>query len=62
MARDPKRAVIASNKYNKLHTRSVTLRFNLKTDADILEQLDKVGNKCGYVKNLIREDMKKNRA
>lgn len=53
-----KRAVA---KYDASHTRAVKLKFNLKTDADILERLDKVENKQGYIKNLIREDIEKDR-
>ena len=35
----------------------VFIKLNLKTDADILEQLEKVGNKQGYIKELIRKDI-----
>ncbi len=41
-------------KYDKKHTKSVMLKFNLKTDADILEHLETVGNKQGFIKHLIR--------
>jgi len=47
----------ANNKYNKAHTRSITIRFGLETDADILERLDAIENKSGYIKELIRRDM-----
>ena len=45
------------NRYAKEHCRGVYLRFNLRTDADILARLDKVGNKQGYIKQLIRRDL-----
>lgn len=35
------------------------LNLNRKTDADILEKLDKVENRQGYIKRLIREDLGK---
>ena len=38
----------------------VFIKLNLKTDADILEQLEKVGNKQGYIKELIRRDIAEN--
>lgn len=49
----------ATKKYDKAHTRQFTLKFNLKTDKDILEKLDSVENKQGYVKALIRADIDK---
>lgn len=47
----------ASAKYDKANTKSVFLKLNIKTDADILEYLETVGNKQGYIKGLIRKDM-----
>ena len=49
----------ARDKYNKANTKSMALRFNLKTDADILEKLDNVPSKLGYIKQLIRADIGK---
>ena len=49
---------IASMKYDKINTRKIFLKFNLKTDADILEKLDSVENKQGYIKELIRQDLR----
>lgn len=46
-------------RYDKNNTRRITLKLNLKIDADILEQLDSTGNMQGYIKELIREDIKK---
>ena len=48
---------IANAKYDKKHTTKITFKFNLKTDADILKQLNRVGNKQGYIKSLIRKDL-----
>lgn len=49
----------ATAKYDAANTRKILLKLNLNTDADILQRLDEVGNKQGYIKELIRADMKK---
>ena len=46
----------AQARYNKANTRQIILKLNLNTDGDILEVLDRVGNKQGYIKALIRAD------
>ena len=43
--------------YNKEHTKTILLRFNLRTDKDILQQMQAVGNKQAYIKRLIRADL-----
>lgn len=48
----------ANARYDSTHTRQITLKLNLQTDKDILDRLDEVENKQGYIKQLIREDMK----
>ena len=47
----------ASAKYDASHTIQVKLKLNTKTDADILEKLDAIENKQGYIKDLIRRDI-----
>ena len=49
----------ASQKYNQNNTKIINLRLNNKTDADVIEWLEKQDNKAGYIKRLIREDMAK---
>ncbi len=49
----------ANNASNKRNTTTVLLRLNYNTDADILEKLGQVDSKMGYIKALIREDLKK---
>lgn len=44
----------AKAKYNKTKTRTYCLRLNLKTDSDIIEILDSVTSKQGFIKELIR--------
>lgn len=46
-------------KYDATHTKQIKLKLNITTDADILGQLDRVGNKQGYIKELIRRDLEK---
>lgn len=48
----------ASIKYDKANTVQKLLKLNKKTDADILDWISGK-NFQGYVKALIREDMKK---
>ncbi len=45
--------------YQKTKTIVKPIRLNYEHDADILRRLDEVGNTNGYVKRLIREDIKK---
>lgn len=49
----------AAAKYDRDHTRQVMLKLNLSTDSDIIEKLDAVDNRQGYIKSLIRNDIKK---
>lgn len=45
------------NDYNKKYTKTVLIRLNCNNDKDIIEQLDKVDSKMGYIKELIRKDI-----
>lgn len=47
----------AVRKYDDAHTKKIMLKLNLETDKDILERLEAVGNKQGYIKELIRRDI-----
>lgn len=47
----------AREKYEKANTIQLHFKLNRNTDADILEKLDSVGNKQGYIKSLIRKDI-----
>ncbi len=46
-------------KYDAKNTRQIKMKLNLKTDKDILDRLDQVENTQGYIKDLIRADIKK---
>ena len=50
---------MGSPAYNREHTITILLRFNKKTDKDIIERMNSVGNKIAYVKRLIRADIKR---
>lgn len=49
----------AQDKYDKDNTVRQSYKFNKKTDADILEFLEKSGNKAGTVKKALRAYMQK---
>ena len=44
----------AKEKYDAKNTVQVKLKLNSKTDADIIEKLESVDNKQGFIKELIR--------
>ena len=52
---DAKRRAI--QKYDAANTKQIHLKLNIKTDADILAQLEKQASVQGYIKDLIREDI-----
>lgn len=52
-----KSEIKAINKYNKENTKIIPLRLNLKNDMDIVNKLEQVPSKMGYLKDLIRKDM-----
>lgn len=45
--------------HDKLHAKRIYLKLNKDNDADILDWLEQQPNKQGYIKELIREDIKK---
>lgn len=45
--------------YQTKNVKRKLLALNVKTDADILEKLESVPNVQGYLKQLIRDDIKK---
>lgn len=49
---------IAQAKYDSTHCKYYTLKMNLVNDADIIEQLEQVESKQGYIKQLIRQDIR----
>ena len=51
-----------SIKYDRENTKRVYIKLNKNTDSDILAYLDSKQNKQGYIKELIRKDMKPRQA
>ena len=49
----------ASVKYNKENTVQISLKLNRSTDADLIDNLNRVANKQGYIKELIRRGIAK---
>lgn len=47
----------AKEEYDKRTAYGVYLKLNKGTDADLIEKLESVPNRQGYIKNLIRKDM-----
>lgn len=55
----PTRHTIAQAKYDKTHRRNYGFRLHNEIDKDIIEKLSSVPSMQGYIKNLIREDIKR---
>lgn len=53
----PTKDTIRQAAYDKANCRRFQLKFNLRTDADILAQLDKQKSIQGYIRSLIRADI-----
>lgn len=49
----------ASIKYDRDNTKRIFIKLNINTDKDILDHLENKPNKQGYIKELIRNDIKK---
>lgn len=49
----------AGSKYDAQNTIQIKLKLNKGTDSDILAKLETMGNKQGYIKQLIRDDINK---
>ena len=49
----------ASVKYNKENTVQISLKLTRSTDADLIDSLNRIANKQGYIKELIRIDIAK---
>lgn len=47
----------SQKKYDKKNTKQFMMKLNLKYDADIIDKLESVKNRQGYIKDLIRNDI-----
>lgn len=50
----------ASAKYDAANTVQFKIKLNKNKDGDMIDYLNGLDNRQGHLKNLIREDMKKN--
>lgn len=48
----------ASIKYDKNNTKRIFIKLNINSDKDILEYLETKSNKQGYIKELIRNEIR----
>lgn len=44
--------------WHRVNTKIIPVRLNIDGDKDIIHKLDEKENKSGYIKNLIRKDIK----
>lgn len=54
-----KAQIKAVAKYDKANTKGLYLKLNIHKDADIIAHLSAIENVQGYIKNLIRDNMRK---
>lgn len=47
----------AQSKYDKENTKRYVIKVMLRTESDIIQKLETITNKSGYIKNLIRQDI-----
>ena len=61
MAKTTEAQLRAQKKYDDAHkgdSKSYHIKFNRETDADIIECLERISNKNGFIKTLIRDYLK----
>lgn len=51
----------AAKRYDDKYTIMVPVKLNKRTDADIISHLQSIYNRQGYIKDLIRDDIKANK-
>ena len=60
MSRKIEDGLTPQQRYRRKNVKNVTLNFNMATESDIYDRVQKQPNKQGYVKGLIRKDMEQN--
>lgn len=48
---------VINDRWQRENTRRIVCKFFLKSDADVINQLDKQDNKTDYIRRLIRADI-----
>jgi len=59
MASDAQKRAVA--KYNREHSTYISIKLNRESDADIIGHLAEQPSRQGYIKGLIRQDIKEKR-
>lgn len=49
-------------RFDRLNTKVYRLKVMTRTEGDIIQKLESVPNKAGYIKQLIREDIAKSQS
>ncbi len=57
MEKEKSARIRANEKYDKANTIQFCFKFNKKTDKAIIEKLQSVPNRQGYIKDLILSDL-----
>ena len=50
----------ANMKYEKNNIKRYVIKLSINTDKDIIDELENKDNKAGFIKQLIRDEIKKN--
>ena len=50
-----KAAIKAQAKWDKEHTKMISMKLNIETDRDILDRLDQAENRQDYIKRALRQ-------
>jgi len=56
---DKRRKETPQERWQKSHVKRYGIAVMLDTERDIIQRLDSVPNKAGYIKQLIRDDINK---
>jgi hypothetical protein len=52
-----KKASISKAKYDATHMKPYYFKFHIVNDADIIDKLNNVDSRQGYIRDLIRQDL-----
>jgi hypothetical protein len=57
----PERKITPQDRYLKANAVNYSFRVMKHTEADVIQKLESVPNKAGYIKSLIRADIARNK-
>lgn len=58
----PTKKSLRQMRFNKESVKTYKVCLNIRTDADVIDRLDKQPSKQGYIKQLIRDDIDREKA